>query len=92
MLTSNPVYLLIFNKNNRNPEDKPSLNKLEAGSCSPLTLWVADAKVHHSSRQVPGAAAPTQVGVPSTVLRVQWSGQWRRELQVAEIRQGAPGT
>lgn len=56
------------------------------------TLRVADAQVHHGRRQVPGAAAAAQVGVAAAaVVGVEWRGQRRREVQVAEVRQGAAG-
>lgn len=58
---------------------------------SPPTLRVADAEVHHGGRQVASAAAPAEVGVPAVVLRVQRGGQRRREVQVAEVGQGASG-
>lgn len=54
---------------------------------APPTLRVADAEVHHGGRQVSGAAASAEVGVPSVVLRVQRGGEWRGEVQVAEVRQ-----
>lgn len=56
------------------------------------TLRVADAQVHHGRRQVPGAAAAAQVGVAAAaVVGVEWRGQRRGEVQVAEVRQGAAG-
>lgn len=63
-----------------------------AQNTSILTLGVANAQVHHGSRQVPRAAATAQVGIPSGVLRVQRRGEGGRKLKVAEVRQGAAGT
>lgn len=46
--------------------------------------------MHHGCRQVAGAAAAAQVSVASAaVVGVEWRGQRRGEVQVAEVRQGA---
>lgn len=47
--------------------------------------------MHHGRRQVPSAAAAAQVGIAAatTVVGVEWRGQRRGEVQVAEVRQGA---
>lgn len=45
--------------------------------------------MHHGGRQVSGAAASAEVGVPSIVLGVQRGGEWGGEVQVAEVGKGA---
>lgn len=48
-----------------------------------------DAQMGHSVGQIGGTVAPAQAGVAG-LLRVQGCGQWRGEVQVGEVRQGAP--
>lgn len=55
-------------------------------------MRVADTQVHHGCRQVASAAATAQVSVASAaapIIGVEWRRQWRGEVQVAEVREGA---
>ena len=48
----------------------------------------ADAQVGHRVGQIGSTASPAQVGVGG-LLRVQGGREWRGEVQVGEVRQGA---